>query len=117
MTESQGKERIGYYMPKRGNHLGQTIKFALNYIRRWEGWTSFSPIPPPNSTNFLWKRAEDVNVEKLKEELADVFIYAFLLAKKHDLDIRDIVINKIRINSEKYPTEKAKNSAKKYHEL
>ena len=66
---------------------------------------------------FLWKGAEDVNVEKLKEELADVFIYAFLLAKKHDLDVRDIVINKIKINSEKYPAEKAKNSAKKYHEL
>ena len=66
---------------------------------------------------FLWKGAEDVNIGKLKEELADVFIYAFLLAKKHDLDISEIVINKIRINSEKYPAEKAKNSAKKYHEL
>jgi len=66
---------------------------------------------------FLWKKAEAVNGEKLKEELADVFIYAFLLAKKHDLDIREIVINKIKINSEKYPTEKSKNSSKKYHEL
>jgi len=66
---------------------------------------------------FLWKKAEDVNVDKLKEELADVFIYAFLLANKHDLDVRDIVGNKIKINGEKYPPEKAKDSAKKYHEL
>jgi NTP pyrophosphatase (non-canonical NTP hydrolase) len=66
---------------------------------------------------FLWKKAEDVDGEKLKEELADVFIYAFLLAKKHDLNVRDIVVEKIRINGEKYPPGKAKDSAKKYHEL
>lgn len=66
---------------------------------------------------FLWKKAEEVNGEKLKQELADIFIYAFLLAKKHDLDVKEIVINKIKINNEKYPPEKSKNSAKKYHEL
>jgi NTP pyrophosphatase (non-canonical NTP hydrolase) len=66
---------------------------------------------------FLWKGSEDVDVKELKEELADVFIYAFLLAKKHDLDIRDIVLNKLKLNEKKYPPEKAKNSAKKYNEL
>lgn len=66
---------------------------------------------------FLWKGPEEVNAEKLKEELADVFIYAFLLAKKHGLDVKDIVVNKIKTNEKKYPTEKAKNSAKKYNEL
>lgn len=66
---------------------------------------------------FLWKGSEDVNVEKLKEELADVFIYAFLLAKKHDLDVKDIVLTKLKINEKKYPPEKAKDSARKYNEL
>jgi NTP pyrophosphatase (non-canonical NTP hydrolase) len=66
---------------------------------------------------FLWKGPKDVNVEKLKEELADVFIYAFLLAKKHELNVKDIVVNKIKTNEKKYPLEKAKNSAKKYNEL
>lgn len=66
---------------------------------------------------YLWKKAEDVNVEKLKEELADVFIYAFLLANKHDFNIVDIISNKIEINKKKYPPEKAKDSAKKYNEL
>jgi len=66
---------------------------------------------------FLWKGSEDVNVERLKEELADVFIYAFLLAKKHDLDVSDIVHNKLKLNEKKYPPEKAKDSAKKYNEL
>ena len=66
---------------------------------------------------FLWKGPEDVNAEKLKEELADIFIYAFLLAKKHELDVKDIVLDKIKINEKKYPSKKAKNSAKKYNEL
>lgn len=66
---------------------------------------------------FLWKASEEVDVEKLKEELADVFIYAFLLANKHNISIREIVANKIKINEQKYPANKAINTAKKYSEL
>jgi NTP pyrophosphatase (non-canonical NTP hydrolase) len=66
---------------------------------------------------FLWKSAEAVNVEKLKEELADVLIFAYLLARNHDFDIREIILNKIKINEKKYPIEKARNSMKKYNEL
>jgi NTP pyrophosphatase (non-canonical NTP hydrolase) len=49
--------------------------------------------------------------------LADVFAYAFLLAEKHGLDVKEIVLDKIRRNGEKYPVEKAKGSAKKYSDL
>lgn len=69
---------------------------------------------------FLWKKdseSEQVNQEKLKEELADVLAYAFLLAEKHNLDIFEIVQEKIKRNGEKYPVEKAKGTAKKYSEL
>lgn len=66
---------------------------------------------------FLWKEAKDVNVEKVKEELADIFNYAILIADKYDLDIRQIVLDKLRRNAEKYPVEKAYGSAKKYNEL
>jgi len=66
---------------------------------------------------FLWKGAEDVNVEKLKEELADVLIFSFLLARKHRLNIRDIMMKKIAVNENKYPAEKAKDMATKYNEL
>ncbi len=66
---------------------------------------------------FLWKKAEDVSVDRIKEELADIFNYAFLLAHKYDLDIKTIMIDKIRKNSEKYPVGKAKGNAKKYNEL
>lgn len=66
---------------------------------------------------FLWKKAADVNVDKVKEELADIVNYAILIADKYDLDIKQIVLDKIRRNAEKYPVEKAYGSAKKYNEL
>lgn len=69
---------------------------------------------------FLWKKddeVENVNKEKLKEELADVLAYAFLLAEKHGFDVFDIVSEKISKNGQKYPVDKAKGTAKKYNEL
>jgi NTP pyrophosphatase (non-canonical NTP hydrolase) len=69
---------------------------------------------------FLWKDIKDseaVEKEKIKEELADVFAYAFLLAEKHKLDVKEIVLSKIRLNEIKYPIDKAKGSSKKYNEL
>lgn len=66
---------------------------------------------------FLWKNAKDVNVDKVKEELADIFNYAILIADKYDLDIKQIVLDKLRRNAEKYPVDKAYGSAKKYNEL
>ena len=69
---------------------------------------------------FLWKsikESEEVDLKRLKEELADVFAYAFLLAEKHQLDVKQIVLDKIARNAEKYPVEKAKGTATKYTEL
>jgi NTP pyrophosphatase (non-canonical NTP hydrolase) len=66
---------------------------------------------------FLWKGAEDVNVEKLKEELADIFTFSLLLAHKHGLNVLDIVHEKLMSNALKYPIEKAKGTAKKYNEF
>ena len=66
---------------------------------------------------FLWKKSEDANIEQIKEELADVLNYAFLLASKMNLDVKQIVLDKVKRNAEKYPVEKAKGTAKKYTEL
>lgn len=66
---------------------------------------------------FLWKEAEDAKKERVKEELADVFSFALLLAEKYDFDVEEIVLDKIKSNAEKYPVEKAKGTAKKYDEL
>jgi len=66
---------------------------------------------------FLWKKHEEAKIEKVKEELADIFAYAFLLADKYDFDVKQIVLDKIKSNGEKYPIDKAKGTAKKYNEL
>lgn len=66
---------------------------------------------------FLWKNADEANKEKIKEELADILAFSFLLAEKHGLDIKQIILDKIKRNAVKYPIEKSKGSAKKYNEL
>jgi NTP pyrophosphatase (non-canonical NTP hydrolase) len=66
---------------------------------------------------FLWKNSNEADSEKVKEELADIFAFAFLLADKYKFDVKDIVLEKVKKNAEKYPVEKAKGTAKKYNEL
>lgn len=69
---------------------------------------------------FQWS-AEDVTCEnkmdKIKEELADVVNYCILMADACGLDLDQIVREKIKRNSEKYPVEKAYGSKEKYTEL
>ena len=69
---------------------------------------------------FLWKKedeAEQVDRAKLREELADVFAYAIMLAGRHGLEVSDIVKEKTAKNAAKYPVEKSKGSAAKYDDL
>lgn len=69
---------------------------------------------------FLWKKddeVENINKERLKEEIADILSFTFLLAEKHNLDVFDIVSEKIKKNAQKYPVDRAKGTAKKYNEL
>ena len=67
--------------------------------------------------NFLWKEPDQANINDIKEELADVFAYALLIAEKYDLDVKEIVMDKIDKNNLKYPIDKAKGNAKKYSDL
>ena len=66
---------------------------------------------------FLWKSSEQADIGKVKEELADVFAFALLLADKYDFDVKQIVLEKMEKNAPKYPVEKARGVAKKYTEL
>ncbi|MEM5014551.1 nucleotide pyrophosphohydrolase [Niallia taxi] len=70
--------------------------------------------------NFQWKSSEEavsVNLENIKDELADVLIYAMLLANDLNLDVEEIVIKKVRKNAMKYPVEKAYGIKNKYTDL
>jgi len=66
---------------------------------------------------FLWKNADEASKEKVKEEIADIMIYALLLSEKYGFDMREIIMEKININKEKYPVEKVKGKSNKYNEL
>jgi NTP pyrophosphatase (non-canonical NTP hydrolase) len=66
---------------------------------------------------FLWKDSDSVNKEKVRHELADVLIYSLLFADKFDLNIEEIIEEKMKINAKNYPVEKAKGNAKKYNEF
>ena len=65
---------------------------------------------------FHWKAPGEANVNKVKEELADVLNYAFQMADKYGLNIKEIMIDKIERNAQKYPANRVKGSAKKYNE-
>ena len=68
---------------------------------------------------YLWKKeseSEKIDKIRLKEELADVFAYALMLAEKNNLSVVEIVKEKIVKNGKKYPVQKSKGSSKKFKE-
>lgn len=74
---------------------------------------------------FQWLKESDSNnvaqdpkmKEKVQEEIADIFIYLMRIAIKSEIDIEEVVLEKIQKNSLKYPVEKSKGSSKKYTEI
>lgn len=54
---------------------------------------------------FQWRTSEEAweeNQENIKEEIADVLIYALTLCSELNVDVEEIVVDKIRKNGEKY---------------
>ena len=69
---------------------------------------------------FQWKsssEAEKNNYQDIKYEMADVAVYLLLMSDKMGIDLLDAVEEKMKLNEEKYPVEKAKGSSKKYNQL
>ena len=69
---------------------------------------------------FQWKQSEEVvekSLKEIKEELADVFMYSLMLADNLNLDVEEIIKEKIDINAKKYPVELSKGNNKKYTDL
>ena len=68
---------------------------------------------------FQWKTPEEtkVNPERLKEELADVLIYSYMMADNPGFDIDEIIAEKLIKNARKSPAPKSFGKKKKYNEL
>lgn len=54
---------------------------------------------------------------RVREELADVFLYLISLADKLDIDLIAAAVDKIALNGRKYPVRKSRGNSKKYTEL
>ncbi len=74
---------------------------------------------------FLWKSQKTSQTlahkqeykNRIAEELADIFCFAFELADNLGIDIEEAILQKIQKNARKYPIEKAKGRSAKYTEL
>lgn len=72
-----------------------------------------------------WKTPEAFEAEvrsdpmqqRLREECADVLLYLLLVAERAGIDLQAAAAEKIALNAQKYPVEKARGTAAKYNEL
>lgn len=64
---------------------------------------------------FQWNSEGDL--KEVKDELADVLTYCYLLGRKLGLDADQIVLEKLEETRSKYPVELAKGRSTKYDRL
>lgn len=88
----------------------------FNKVRNWEKYHNGKDLSISLAIEasellevFQWS-GDDLDrkekIEKIKEELADVFIYAIQISEKYKLDIDEIINKKIDRNAIKYPSNK-----------
>ena len=65
--------------------------------------------------HFQWGKEYDI--DEVSEELADVMIYCLYMVDSLDLDVKEIIFNKMEKNAIKYPIDKSNGNAKKYTEF
>ena len=60
---------------------------------------------------------EERAAEAVRDELADILMYALRMADLLDVDLGAAVRHKMRKNAERYPADRVRGSARKYTEL
>ena len=74
---------------------------------------------------FLWQTDAEVDRDLadpakrtlVADEIADVVMFAMLLADRLGIDLAEAIINKLAANDRKYPVKLARGNARKYTEL
>ena len=102
------------------------LSLKIDEFNKERDWDKFhSPVNLAKSISieagellecFQWDDKE-FSIDDVKSELADVFSYCIQMAKVLDLDIRDIVLEKLSESAIKYPVHKAKGVSTKYDRL
>ena len=65
--------------------------------------------------HFQWQK--DYDVDDVAEELADVLIYSLYMVEALHLDVKEIILNKMKKNALKYPVDKSYGNSTKYTEF
>ena len=104
----------------------QELKQIINKFNDDRDWNKFhSPANLAKSISieanellecFQWDET-NFNMENVKEELADVINYCIQMASILNVDIKEIVLNKLKKTELKYPIKKCKGISTKYNKL
>ena len=106
--------------------MKQETKDRIRKFKTDRNWSEFhSPANLAKSISieanellecFQWDE-ENYDREHMIEELADVIVYCQDMLDVLELDVDQIVNDKMEMNEKKYPVEKAKGNATKYTEM
>ena len=66
--------------------------------------------------NYQWGEGHE-DIDNVKDEIADILSYCFLICEHYKFDIKEILNNKITKNEKKYPIDKAYGKSNKYNNL
>lgn len=115
---------------ERESHTNDCIEFITNRLlkfrdeRDWKQFHNGKDLALALSVEsaellelFMWKDADSVNEDHLRDELADVLSYSFLILEKYGWNAEEIILEKLKKNVEKYPAEKFRGNANKYNDL
>ena len=105
----------------KSKHDDEAAQEILRKIRdRARMGTGPKPYKPSRNTMYassLGTGDSNKIMDKIKEELADILIYAISIANKTNIDISEIIQEKLIVNAKKYPVSTSKGSNKKYREI
>ncbi|WP_019038356.1 nucleotide pyrophosphohydrolase [Psychroflexus tropicus] len=66
---------------------------------------------------FLWKEISSANKKQIDHEVADIFSFLLYLVTDLEIDLESVILEKIELNSKKYPISKSKGVSTKYDKL
>lgn len=135
MTESAPRARNGAPAERSGEDRYARVRDAIIAFRNEREWGQFHD--PKNLAEglsieaaellevFLWKTTSDSRAAvndpkaqaKVREEVADCFLYCILMADSFGIDLIDAAHDKIAVNAAKYPVEKSRGRSDKYDQL
>jgi NTP pyrophosphatase (non-canonical NTP hydrolase) len=103
----------------------RSLMQAFNEARDWGQFHTLKDLAMAVSVEanellelFLWKSGDaEIDMQRLREELADVFITALNVANTAGIDIAQAVRDKVALNGARYPVSLSKGKALKYTEL